>query len=139
MTGPTIGLLLGPPLGGTLNETLGYRSPFILAIILCAFDLFGRLLVMERHEAQKWKDVGISASEKSSIDEVKKIGMSHHFSLFKSHIADPNPRCGKIPNLVLWSDSNALSLKACAYCLLEHVHIRVSWLHKDQSARLTNG
>lgn len=73
MTGPTIGLLLGPPLGGTLNETLGYRSPFILAIILCAFDLFGRLLVMERHEAQKWKDVGISASEKSSIDEVKKI------------------------------------------------------------------
>jgi MFS family permease len=55
MTGFTLGFLLGPPISGLLNQTkLGYRAPFILSITVCIFDFFGRLFVLEKHEAAPW-------------------------------------------------------------------------------------
>jgi MFS family permease len=55
MTGITLGVLLGPPISGALNDTkLGYRAPFIFSIATCIFDLLGRLLVLEKHEAAPW-------------------------------------------------------------------------------------
>jgi len=55
MTGLTLGFLLGPPISGVLNETkLGYRAPFIFSIAVCIFDFFGRLFVLEKHEAAPW-------------------------------------------------------------------------------------
>lgn len=64
MTGLTMGFLLGPPLGGILHETLGYRAPFILSLAMCTLDLLGRLLVIEKHKAQRWLD----AADKESTD-----------------------------------------------------------------------
>jgi MFS family permease len=55
MTGLTLGVLLGPPISGLLNETeLGYRAPFVFSIAVCIFDFFGRLFVLEKHEAAPW-------------------------------------------------------------------------------------
>ena len=55
MTGLTLGVLLGPPISGVLNETkLGYRAPFIFSITVCVFDFLGRLFVLEKHEAAPW-------------------------------------------------------------------------------------
>jgi predicted MFS family arabinose efflux permease len=50
----TVAFLFGPPLGGALNAKLGYRAPFILSMGACAFDLMGRLLVIEKHDAARW-------------------------------------------------------------------------------------
>ncbi|PVG02161.1 MFS general substrate transporter [Serendipita vermifera] len=54
MSGLTLGFLIGPPIGGVMNEKLGYRSPFILSMGVCVLDLAGRLFVIEREVASKW-------------------------------------------------------------------------------------
>jgi MFS family permease len=62
MTGITLGVLLGPPISGVLNDTkLGYRAPFIFSIAICVFDFLGRLFVLEKHEAAPWL-VGVHSS-----------------------------------------------------------------------------
>lgn len=65
MSGLTLGFLVGPPLGGLLDARLGYRAPFILGIGVCAFDLVGRLFVLEKHEAAPW----ITATQSSSREQ----------------------------------------------------------------------
>lgn len=40
-------MLLGPPVGGALYATFGFRGPFIMGIIFAAVDLVGRLLIIE--------------------------------------------------------------------------------------------
>ncbi|KAG8829798.1 hypothetical protein FRC17_006004, partial [Serendipita sp. 399] len=54
MSGLTLGFLVGPPIGGVLNDKLGYRSPFIFGIAFCALDLIGRLLIIEKDDAARW-------------------------------------------------------------------------------------
>jgi MFS transporter, DHA1 family, solute carrier family 18 (vesicular amine transporter), member 1/2 len=54
MMGITVGFLLGPTVGGTLNDKLGYRAPFILGMIVCTVDLMGRLFIIEKHDAARW-------------------------------------------------------------------------------------
>lgn len=54
MMGLNIGLLIGPPIGGSLYNRFGYRAPFIFAILVAFFDMAGRLLVIERKDARKW-------------------------------------------------------------------------------------
>ncbi|KAG8759496.1 hypothetical protein FRC14_005784 [Serendipita sp. 396] len=54
MSGLTLGFLVGPPVGGVLNDKLGYRSPFIFAICFCVLDLIGRLLIIEKDDAARW-------------------------------------------------------------------------------------
>jgi MFS family permease len=55
MTGSVLGFLIGPPLGGVLHAKLGYRAPFIFCIVLCFLDMIGRVLVIERETADKWR------------------------------------------------------------------------------------
>lgn len=47
MSGLTIGLLLGPPVGGASYKTFGFRAPFIIGIIFATVDLIGRFLIIE--------------------------------------------------------------------------------------------
>ncbi|KIY65808.1 MFS general substrate transporter [Cylindrobasidium torrendii FP15055 ss-10] len=47
MSGLTIGLLLGPPVGGASYTTFGFRAPFIIGIIFATVDLIGRILIIE--------------------------------------------------------------------------------------------
>ncbi|KAJ3557689.1 hypothetical protein NM688_g1336 [Phlebia brevispora] len=54
MTGLSLGILIGPPVGGGLYTRFGFRGPFIFAIILTAADLIGRILIIERPEALRY-------------------------------------------------------------------------------------
>ena len=47
-------MLAAPPISGVLYERFGFRAPFIFGIIVTAFDLVFRLLVIERVDALKW-------------------------------------------------------------------------------------
>ncbi|CAG8563111.1 5185_t:CDS:2 [Acaulospora colombiana] len=68
LTALTIGFLIGAPLGGVLNDKLGYRAPFIVGIITCCLDMVGRLLFIEKHEASRWIPSG-PVSEQPSESE----------------------------------------------------------------------
>ncbi|KAK7468483.1 hypothetical protein VKT23_002990 [Stygiomarasmius scandens] len=54
MTGFSLGVLVGPPVGGALYERFGFRGPFIFGMIMAVLDLIARLVVVERKEALKW-------------------------------------------------------------------------------------
>jgi MFS family permease len=54
MAGFSLGLLLGPTIGGALYTRFGYHGPFIFGIICAAVDLSFRLLIVERKDALKW-------------------------------------------------------------------------------------
>ncbi|KAG8759497.1 hypothetical protein FRC14_005785 [Serendipita sp. 396] len=76
MTGVRLGYLAGPPLGGLLNEKVGYRAPFILGLIFCAFDLLGRWFVIEKHEAMVWMEKvqsGSSSHLVPSMDQETRV------------------------------------------------------------------
>lgn len=40
---------MGPPVGGALYKTFGFRAPFVVGITFAAVDLLGRLLIIEVH------------------------------------------------------------------------------------------
>ncbi|KAI0072812.1 MFS general substrate transporter [Panus rudis PR-1116 ss-1] len=61
MTGFSIGevhrslsFLVGPPVGGALYNSFGFRGPFVFGISITLVDLIGRLLVIERKDALKY-------------------------------------------------------------------------------------
>lgn len=45
-------------IGGGLYWALGWKAPFIFCILVCAFDLVARLLVVEQKDLQKWEVPG---------------------------------------------------------------------------------
>ncbi|KAF7437249.1 hypothetical protein PC9H_004086 [Pleurotus ostreatus] len=47
MTGLSVGVILGPPLGGLLYDRFGFRGPFVFGIVSAFVDLVGRLLIIE--------------------------------------------------------------------------------------------
>ena len=55
MVGFSIGLVLGPPIGGALYERFGFRGPFVFGIIFSVADLVGRFVIIERKESIKWR------------------------------------------------------------------------------------
>jgi MFS family permease len=69
MTGMTIGLLLGAPVGGALYGAFGFRGPFIFGIIITFLDLVGRLLIIERKDALKYGYDPTASAVKSSDEE----------------------------------------------------------------------
>jgi len=54
MMGLSIGLVVGPPVGGALYSNIGFRAPFIFGEICTAVDLLGRLLIIEHKDAVSW-------------------------------------------------------------------------------------
>jgi MFS family permease len=54
MVGFSIGLVLGPPIGGALYERFGFRGPFIFGVIFSVVDLIGRFVIIERKDSIKW-------------------------------------------------------------------------------------
>lgn len=63
LAGFSLGLLIGPTIGGVLYERFGYNGPLLFGIIGSSIDLIFRLFIIERKEALKW---GIDpASEKN--------------------------------------------------------------------------
>ncbi|KAF9470717.1 MFS general substrate transporter [Pholiota conissans] len=54
MIGLSVGLVIGPAVGGALYTRFGYRGPFIFSIGTTVIDLLGRLIIIERKEALLW-------------------------------------------------------------------------------------
>ncbi|KAF9946766.1 hypothetical protein BGZ72_011155 [Mortierella alpina] len=52
MVGQTMGLMLGPPLGGVLDEKIGRKAPFAFCLIFIGLDLGARLLIIEPRTAK---------------------------------------------------------------------------------------
>jgi MFS family permease len=50
----SLGLLLGPLLGGIVFEKLGYNAVYVMAYILIAFDILLRLVAIEKKAARQW-------------------------------------------------------------------------------------
>jgi len=52
--GLSLGLVVGPPVGGALYSRFGFRAPFVFGEICTVVDLLGRLLMIERKVAIIW-------------------------------------------------------------------------------------
>ncbi|KZV61838.1 MFS general substrate transporter [Peniophora sp. CONT] len=79
MTGLTLGLLLGPPVGGALFSRFGFRGPCIFGVIVTMVDLVGRLLIIERKDAIRYgfdpalvleKNDAETQAESSAVEEI---------------------------------------------------------------------
>ncbi|TFK57595.1 MFS general substrate transporter [Heliocybe sulcata] len=68
MSGLSLGILVGPPVGGGLYNAFGYRGPFIFGIIISVIDLIGRLLIIERKDALLW-GVDTAASQGKDVEQ----------------------------------------------------------------------
>jgi len=54
MMGLSLGLVIGPPVGGGLYSRFGFRAPFIVGEICTVIDLLGRLLIIETKVIDNW-------------------------------------------------------------------------------------
>ncbi|KAG0368122.1 major facilitator superfamily domain-containing protein [Gamsiella multidivaricata] len=52
MIGQTLGLMVGPPMGGILQDHVGVKAPYVFCIILIGVDLAARLLIIEPRSAK---------------------------------------------------------------------------------------
>ncbi|KAF9362093.1 hypothetical protein BGX26_004178 [Mortierella sp. AD094] len=52
MIGQSLGLMVGPPLGGVLQDKVGEKAPYVFCLILIAIDLAARLLIIEPRGAK---------------------------------------------------------------------------------------
>jgi MFS family permease len=52
LIGQTLGLMVGPPIGGVLEDRLGEKAPYVFCIVLIAIDLTARLLIIEPRAAK---------------------------------------------------------------------------------------
>ncbi|KZT23837.1 MFS general substrate transporter [Neolentinus lepideus HHB14362 ss-1] len=66
MSGLSIGVLVGPPVGGGLYHAFGYRGPFIFGLMISVIDLLGRLLIIERKDALLWGVDPVALPEKDN-------------------------------------------------------------------------
>lgn len=84
MSGISLGFLIGPPIGGLLNEKLGYRSAFVTTIAVTFLDMVGRLLVVEKNVARPWLEESMSPEDAASQTEVEDPEQPRsHLSVFK--------------------------------------------------------
>ncbi|KAJ8468454.1 hypothetical protein ONZ45_g17237 [Pleurotus djamor] len=56
MSGLSIGIIVGPPLGGVLYDRFGFRGPMIFGIAAAFLDLIGRLLIIEPQDLERLKE-----------------------------------------------------------------------------------
>ena len=77
-------MLAAPPISGVLYERFGFRAPFIFGIIVTAFDLVFRLLVIERVDALKWgHDPALSKKSNTEVDVENGKG---HIIIYRSKV-----------------------------------------------------
>jgi hypothetical protein len=46
--------LVGPPVGGAVYSTFGFRGPFIFVLLVIFLDFIGRIIIIERKNAILW-------------------------------------------------------------------------------------
>ncbi|ORZ06606.1 major facilitator superfamily domain-containing protein [Lobosporangium transversale] len=52
MIGQSLGLMVGPPVGGLLQDNVGDKAPYVFCIVLIVIDLVCRLLIIEPRTAK---------------------------------------------------------------------------------------
>jgi MFS family permease len=62
----SMGLILGPVLGGVLYDKRGYYAAFALAFALIVFDLVLRVILVEKKIAVRYENIGPSSDEENS-------------------------------------------------------------------------
>ncbi|KAF2663519.1 MFS transporter [Microthyrium microscopicum] len=65
----SLGLLMGPLVGGVVFDKVGYNAVFILSYVLVGFDIFLRLVAVERGVARRW----LSAEEAGEEIELRPV------------------------------------------------------------------
>ncbi|PAV22263.1 MFS general substrate transporter [Pyrrhoderma noxium] len=107
-TGLVIGMLAAPPISGVLYERFGFRAPFIFGIIVTAFDLVFRLLVIERVDALKWgHDPALSKKSNTEVDvenvsEKKQDKTADKEKKVDTTVNAPPPKAKKLPEIEVW-------------------------------------
>lgn len=76
--GMSLGILLGPVLGGVVFDKLGYDAVFIMAYCMIAIDIILRLVAIEKKVAREWLNGSATESppqfdlqETTSVDGVE--------------------------------------------------------------------
>ncbi|KAF9535749.1 major facilitator superfamily domain-containing protein [Crepidotus variabilis] len=88
MAGVSVGVTIGPPVGGSLYPRFGFRGPFIFGIICTLIDLVFRLLVVERKVAVRW-GYDPAAFENVRKDQPPTASLGHEDATTKETIGDP--------------------------------------------------
>ncbi|KAF8488176.1 major facilitator superfamily domain-containing protein [Gautieria morchelliformis] len=90
MAGLSAGVVLAPPIGGALYQSLGFNAPFIFSIGIVLVDLVGRLLVIERKHAIPW-GVDPAAMPATQASDSRTIHADHTAALDKNAMTSPKP------------------------------------------------
>ncbi|KAJ4485521.1 MFS general substrate transporter [Lentinula aciculospora] len=106
MTGVSIGLLVGPPVGGALYSRFGFRGPIIFGIISAVLDLVGRLLVVEPKEARRWEQQSLH------IPDLPELPMHGSLQSPNSPISAISPIFTKKDSMMKAGDGNKHQEKA---------------------------
>ncbi|KAF4623451.1 hypothetical protein D9613_002041 [Agrocybe pediades] len=87
MCGLSVGLAIGPPVGGILYSRYGYRGPFVFSIAATILDLLGRLLIIERKDAIAWgyDPAALPKPKMEEKEETPSIAASGNLSV-SSHV-----------------------------------------------------
>lgn len=97
----SLGTIIGPVIGGTLYQRAGYYSVFAVCFALLGFDIFLRLLIVEKKIAAKWlQSPHISTLQSDAIElsvpgipvhEITSVSMSNE-------VTDPGPNAPEPEN-----------------------------------------
>ncbi|KAF9150932.1 hypothetical protein BG015_007236 [Linnemannia schmuckeri] len=72
LVGYTLGLMMGPPLGGILYERGGYQAPFIFCCAITLIDFVARALIIEERE-EIVKALRVQGKREEAIEEVAEV------------------------------------------------------------------
>jgi MFS family permease len=84
--GMSLGILLGPVLGGIVFEKLGYDAVYIMVYCLIAVDIALRLVAIEKKVARQWlNDSSSQAPEQVELQEITPIN-----GIVRTNMEEPN-------------------------------------------------
>jgi MFS family permease len=84
--GMSLGILLGPVLGGIVFEKLGYDAVYIMVYCLIAIDIALRLVAIEKKVARQWlNDSSSQAPEQVELQEITPVN-----GVVRTNMEEPN-------------------------------------------------
>ncbi|KAF9975581.1 hypothetical protein BGZ73_000697 [Actinomortierella ambigua] len=114
LIGQTLGLMLGPPVGGALDENIGPKAPFVLCIIFIAIDLIARLLIIEpraakikqirafEKEKRQTKQQNDGATAEKVMEDPLELATTATLTPCNDEKADDAQSQGRPPKTTLW-------------------------------------
>lgn len=94
LVGQTLGLMVGPPVGGLLQDRVGVKAPYVFCLVLIAIDLIARLLIIEPRAA-KVKALRELQKQQKQQEQSSQEGST---TLPKPKTAKKSTMCGLLSN-----------------------------------------